>query len=443
MATDMNITIKQFNGTDYDTLYPNISSNSLPAQLELQGNPTTPLGAATKEYVDSKEQIGDIKMTVNTLGSGYLPCNGTEVSSATYPDLYNALPPVLQSQTGGNLTGAYYNSVVREYDETVYLLNGVQNATSLSLYTQSGIGPNWTLFTNISVPNTGSSYTLNFLQENGKFFILLSGGYILSSDDGTNWSTVYTNTNGILTKGFAYGNGYYVALCNNGAAYSTDGETWVLNSNLTTSSSGKLTFYNGFFLAVYATTSNDISTKKFTLPTNNPSAVTIASHISGEGGTAFYFDYNEFLGVVNNQICLAFTQDQAPRMLVSSDGANWVWNTQLTQGNKVTKILYFNNWYYIVQCRNYSSNSIICLSAAPNLSTNDDTWTTVDVQDVFPNFLYYIPEPLIQGTTIYIFSRYSSNVGVYWVWNIVKKVPNITSFDTLKETNYYIKALNT
>ena len=120
MATTKNITMKQFNGTDYDTLYPKTiaaqiddvysKSETYPkSQLYTRSQLYTKdqtLANATKSLYglsssatpndvfqkisDSATEIGDIKITVRTdLGDKWLLCNGDSVSSSAYPDLAN------------------------------------------------------------------------------------------------------------------------------------------------------------------------------------------------------------------------------------------------------------------------------------------------------------------------------------------------------------------
>ena len=82
MATNKNITMKQYNGTSYDTVYPTTTIKQVQGLSdELNSNE---LPVAT--IMDSVEtEPGKMKGT-------WLPCDGREVNKMRYPDLANILP---------------------------------------------------------------------------------------------------------------------------------------------------------------------------------------------------------------------------------------------------------------------------------------------------------------------------------------------------------------
>jgi microcystin-dependent protein len=64
------------------------------AQLKLVGDPVAPLDAAPKQYVDQVLPIGIIMMhggTTEPPGGRWALCNGAELQTASYPDLFNTI----------------------------------------------------------------------------------------------------------------------------------------------------------------------------------------------------------------------------------------------------------------------------------------------------------------------------------------------------------------
>ena len=115
MATTKNITMRQFNGTDYDTLYPKTTSKQVEGiynKEETLANGTKSLYGLAEASVpddafqkiltnfnksDSKinditPKIGDIALSARKgLGGKWLLCNGDDISPTTYPDLANLI----------------------------------------------------------------------------------------------------------------------------------------------------------------------------------------------------------------------------------------------------------------------------------------------------------------------------------------------------------------
>lgn len=94
MAQQIKITMKENNGTDFDTLYPQTVSNQVIMQDEN--------GALTNKTLDDRVneiatdggafQVGDTLTTARTnLGEKWLLCNGDIVFANQYPDLVNVL----------------------------------------------------------------------------------------------------------------------------------------------------------------------------------------------------------------------------------------------------------------------------------------------------------------------------------------------------------------
>lgn len=111
MATERNITMKQFNGIDYDTLYP----KTIASQVDGVYNKEETISDTTKalyglssaavpddafkkmpnkvnETSDTINPVGTIQTTVRTdLDDNWLLCDGSSFSPTEYPDLANVL----------------------------------------------------------------------------------------------------------------------------------------------------------------------------------------------------------------------------------------------------------------------------------------------------------------------------------------------------------------
>ena len=98
MAEKKNFTIENYNGTDYDTLYPETNSGQvlLDAQaqriLNLSSGDTLNNAFNHIAYGGGSYVIGDVLVTArNNLGDNWLLCNGAIVDGSQYPVLKNLL----------------------------------------------------------------------------------------------------------------------------------------------------------------------------------------------------------------------------------------------------------------------------------------------------------------------------------------------------------------
>ena len=98
MAEKKNFTIENYNGTDYDTLYPETNSG----QVLLDSDARVTTGLASGSTLDDALQsvvkdggafqVGDTLTTARTnLGDKWLLCNGTQITQADYPALVGLL----------------------------------------------------------------------------------------------------------------------------------------------------------------------------------------------------------------------------------------------------------------------------------------------------------------------------------------------------------------
>lgn len=93
MAEKKNFTIENYNGTDYDTLYPETHTGQVKldlaskAELGLVSDGLDDALAKLNNF-DDRYQIGDTIVTTRTnLGNKWLLCNGATVNSNDYPEL--------------------------------------------------------------------------------------------------------------------------------------------------------------------------------------------------------------------------------------------------------------------------------------------------------------------------------------------------------------------
>lgn len=98
MAEKKNFTIENYNGTDYDTLYP--ETNSGQVLLDRDARVTTGLDSGSTlddalQFVvkdGGAFQVGDTLTTARTnLGNKWLLCNGTQITQTDYPALVGLL----------------------------------------------------------------------------------------------------------------------------------------------------------------------------------------------------------------------------------------------------------------------------------------------------------------------------------------------------------------
>ena len=98
MAEKKNFTIENYNGTDYDTLYPETNSGQVLLDSDAQVTTGFASGSTLDDALQSvvKDggafQVGDTLTTARTnLGDKWLLCNGTQITQADYPALVGLL----------------------------------------------------------------------------------------------------------------------------------------------------------------------------------------------------------------------------------------------------------------------------------------------------------------------------------------------------------------
>ena len=111
MAEKKNFTIENYNGTDYDTLYPETNSGQVLLDTTAQAATNLPSGKTLNDALQhiTKDgggfQVGDTLTTARTnLGDKWLLCNGATISSSNYPELVPLLKPSI-AQANSAYTG--------------------------------------------------------------------------------------------------------------------------------------------------------------------------------------------------------------------------------------------------------------------------------------------------------------------------------------------------
>ena len=102
MAEKKNFTIENYNGTDYDTLYPETNSGQVLLDSNAQTSTTLPSGSTLDDALailgnvnqfDNRYKVGDTMITARTnLGDKWLLCNGEAIIPNVYPELVQLLP---------------------------------------------------------------------------------------------------------------------------------------------------------------------------------------------------------------------------------------------------------------------------------------------------------------------------------------------------------------
>lgn len=101
MAEKKNFTIENYNGADYDTLYPETNSGQVLLDTTAQAATTLPSGSTLNDALDklnkfdNRYEIGDVLTTSRTnLSDKWLLCNGATLNDSDYPELGSQLPGV-------------------------------------------------------------------------------------------------------------------------------------------------------------------------------------------------------------------------------------------------------------------------------------------------------------------------------------------------------------
>lgn len=185
MANKYNFIIENYNGTDYDTLYPETNSG----QVLLDKATQTATGLASGKTVSDALaqittdggafQVGDTLTTVRTnLGDKWLLCNGASVDASLYPDLNQM---IMADPT----KASSYRDITKTAQTTkgyrVKKLNGKYFITGTPLQYADDYTGTWV---NTSVNATDICFFDN------KYVVVDGTTTLRYSEDLTNWQTV-------------------------------------------------------------------------------------------------------------------------------------------------------------------------------------------------------------------------------------------------------------
>ncbi len=324
MAEKKNFTIENYNGTDYDTLYPETNSGQVLLDSVAQASTNLSSGSTLDDALNgiTKDgggfQVGDTLTTARkNLGNKWLLCNGSHVLTENYPEL-----------------GELFDS--KEFD---WIAMGDSGKTILNFATNAD-------------------------QTNEKFLISTNDGVYFGSDlvNSASWTKLFTYTNADVY----YLNSTWIVISDTNWKYYSGNEVTADNfGNISVPSSPRYTFndiaYSGdkyYILSKYTKSDNtekdvliytDLSALPSTVDTDFLSSYRNWRNINAVPG-----------GVVTTGIIHTLTaQRNIPCLFVKSDGTTEFFTLDIPYYGQTqyltafdTRIVYFNNKYYVSKCTN-------------------------------------------------------------------------------------------
>ena len=216
MAEKKNFTIENYNGTDYDTLYPETNSGQVLLDRDAQVTTGLASGSTLDDALQSivKDggafQVGDTLTTARTnLGSKWLLCNGTQITQTDYPALVGLLgAKPFNWVSKGTSTTANIDYIVNKTTATGDLFLATSNTrvnNKYHCYYSTDLLSWQSLKTN--------DYSFKIWCVNGTWFIsfgdTLNNYVYYYSGENMNFNN-FVSVNGIsLVTGVAYWNGKY------------------------------------------------------------------------------------------------------------------------------------------------------------------------------------------------------------------------------------------
>lgn len=328
MAEKKNFIIENYNGTDYDTLYPETNSGQVLLDSVAQASTNLSSGSTLDDALNdiTKDggafQVGDTLTTARkNLGNKWLLCNGSHVLTESYPEL-----------------GELFDS--KEFD---WIAMGDSGKTILNFAT-----------------NADST--------NEKFLISTDDGVYFGSDlvNSASWTKLFTYTNAEVY----HLNSTWIVISDTNWKYYSGNEVTADNfANISVPSSPRYTFNDiaysvdkYYILAKY--TKNNNTEKDILIYTDLavvPSTVDTDYNSSYRAWSALYPMPN---GVATTgHIYSSTSQQNIPILLITSDGTTDLFTSDAPYYNQIPKLsmfnhalCYFNNKYYIYKCTDISTS---------------------------------------------------------------------------------------
>ena len=365
MAEKKNFIIENYNGTDYDTLYPETNSGQVLLDTVAQASTNLSSGSTLDDALNgiTKDgggfQVGDTLTTARkNLGDKWLLCNGSHVLTESYPEL-------------GELFDSNEFDWVAMGDSGKTILNFVTNADSTNekflISTDDGV------YFGDNLVNS-ASWTKLFTYTNADVYYLNNTWIVIS---GTNWK--YYSGNEVTADNFA---------------------------NIFVPSSTRYTFndiaYSGgkyYILSKY--TKNDNTKKDVLIYTDLaviPATVDTNYSNSYRSWSALYPVPN---GVATTgHIDSSTSQQNIPILLITSNGTTELFTSDAPYYGQIPKLstfnhalCYFNNKYYIYKCTDISTSGTAATYHKSLYSSDTINGTYTVVQNT--NSTSYMNHPFV------------------------------------------------
>ena len=347
MAEKKNFTIENYNGTDYDTLYPETNSGQVlldsDAQVELKLASGSTLDdaihAITKE--GGTFQVGDTLTTARTnLGDKWLLCNGAQVTNSSYPEL----APMFESKELDFVTS---------------------ESLSLSQFSSRIFEPA------LAVNNDGSQFLFSGYENNYTQFLYTTDLY-----DASKYQTAFTTISDNLSEidhRISCINNVWFAFGTNGALYYKEGDLSSTQKQVTVGTVSGATvrlialpiYYNSkYYIPGAYTNSSDTSVSVMCIYTSLDAVPTIVDFVR----------YNSPYTLLPDGICVASNSSYTPTMNISIlNNSNQVVSYQYTNFDGLafssTAIYYLNGYYYLFNVNNQSGSIKTKIFRSTNLNS--------------------------------------------------------------------------
>lgn len=372
MAEKKNFIIENYNGTDYDTLYPETNSGQVLLDTVAQASTNLSSGSTLDDALNgiTKDgggfQVGDTLTTARkNLGDKWLLCNGSHALTENYPEL-----------------GELFDS--KEFD---WIAMGDSGKTILNFVTNAD--------------STNEKFLIS--TDDGVYF----GDNLVNS---ASWTKLFTYTNADVY----YLNNTWIVISDTNWKYYSGNEVTEDNfANISVPSSPMYTFndiaYSGgkyYILSKY--TKSDNTEKDVLIYTDLavvPSTVDTDYNSSYRNWSALYPVPN---GVATTgHIYSSTSQQNIPILLITSDGTTELFTSDTPYYDQIPKLsmfrhalCYFNNKYYIYKCTDISTSGTTTTYYKSLYSSDTINGTYTVVQNT--NSTSYMNHPFVASDNFLI-----------------------------------------